>query len=129
MREAGVPTPLRPHYSPSTTCAAAPAPARLLLLQCGHLLDADPPAPKPASDAGLAAPARPGPVERGGAAEAAPPTKGKEWSAQHPLNSQAGTKPRSNSTVTRGCPLVSDFTAYRIWLMTWGRGERHVTES
>lgn len=43
VREAGVPTPPPPHHSPRATCAAAPAPAQLLL-QHGDLLAADPPA-------------------------------------------------------------------------------------
>lgn len=65
VREAGVPTPLCPHHSPSATCAAAPAPARLLLLQRGHLRATDPPAPEPAPLSRLPAPARPGLAERG----------------------------------------------------------------
>lgn len=46
---------------------------------------------------GLRAPARSGLVEWGGAAEAAPPTQGREWSARHPLNSRPRTQPSSSS--------------------------------
>ncbi|XP_014641310.1 PREDICTED: basic salivary proline-rich protein 2-like [Ceratotherium simum simum] len=55
VREAGDPAPPRPHYSPSATCAAAPAPARVLL-QRRRLFAADPPALKPAPGSGLRAP-------------------------------------------------------------------------
>lgn len=54
---------------------------------------------QPAPGSGLPAPAWPGLVERGGAAEAAPPTQGGEWSAQPPVNSRPGTQPSGSSTV------------------------------
>lgn len=76
-QEAGVPTPLRPYHSPSATCAPTPALAWLLQLQRGHLLAVDPPAPKPAPSSRFRAPAWPGLVERGGAAEGRAPDPGK----------------------------------------------------
>lgn len=115
-QEAGVPTPLRPYHSPSATCAATPAPAWLLQLQRGHLLAVDPPAPKPAPSSRLPAPARPGLVERGGAAEgrAPRPKEGSGLSSNpHPRNSRPSTLP-SRATVARGCLLVFDLTAYWI---------------
>ncbi|XP_007470517.1 PREDICTED: transcription initiation factor TFIID subunit 4-like [Lipotes vexillifer] len=90
-------------HSPSATCTAVPASSARLLLQSRYLLAADPPAPKPAPGYGLPAPARPGSVERGGAAEAAPPTPAGEWFAQHPLNSRPSTQPSCGSTVARDC--------------------------
>lgn len=86
-----------PTHSPSATLTAVPAPAGLLT-QGRHLLVADPPAPQRA---------RPGLGGGGGAAEAAPPTKAGEWSAQHPLSSRSGTLPSSVATVAQDCP--SDF--------------------
>lgn len=124
VREARVPTP--PPVPPLTPChlrrRSSPALAPVRVPSCRGSADSQ-------GSSWLRAPARSGLVERGGAAEAAPPTQGREWSAQHPLSSQPSTKPRSNVTVARGCPLASDFSAYWIWLSTWGRGKLHTIGS
>ena len=111
VREARVPTP--PPVPPLTQCHL-----RRHSSSCPALVPVR--APSCRGSAGsqgsswLRAPARSGLVERGGAAEAAPPTQGREWSAQHPFSSQPSTQPSSNATVAGGCPLASDFTAYRF---------------
>lgn len=86
--EARVPTPLRPRHSPNATCAAAPAPARLLLLR-GHLLAADSPASKPAPGSGRP----PGPAWWSGAGPLRPRPRPKEGSGLPGTPSTAKTEP------------------------------------
>lgn len=92
VREARVPTPLRPHHSPDATCVAAPAPARLrllLLLQRGHLLAADSPAFKPAPGSGRP----PGPAWWSGAGPLRPRPRPKEGSGLPRTPSTADPEP------------------------------------
>lgn len=128
VREAGVPTPPRPPHSPSATCAAAPAPAQLLL-QREHLLAADLPAPSQlrAPDSGRP----PGPAWWSGAGRLRPRPRPREGSGLPSTPSTADPVP-SPAVARRwpeAAPLASDFTAFWIWFSTWGRDELHVTEN
>lgn len=90
------------------------SPLQLLPGSCSSAGTFSPQTRRLSARSGLRAPARSGLVERGGAAEAAPPTQGREWSAPHP-NSRPRTQPRRISEVARGCPLASQLTGL-IWL-------------
>lgn len=56
-------------------------------------------------------PGRARPGVGGGAAEAAPPTQGGEWSAQHPLHSRPYAQPCLRSIVAQGCPSALRFNS------------------
>lgn len=108
--EARVPTPWRPHHSPSATCVAAPAPARLQL-QRGRLLAAESPAFQPAPGSGRP----PGPAWWSGAGPPRPRPRPKEGSGLPGTPSTADPEP--SPAVARGGPrLPSGFTTYWIWL-------------
>lgn len=107
-----------PPHSPSATCAAVPTPARFRL-QCSP---SSPPAPQPAPGSRLRTPGSrwPGREEWGGAAEAAPPTLGGEWSAQHPLAAYLVPSP-ALTRLWQGLPLW--FLTSRITKCGFRHGE------
>lgn len=133
VQEAGVPTPPRPHHSPRPPAPPLPLPLPLPPSSCPSAGTSPPQICRLPASSGLRTPgarrARPGGTGRGGAAEAAPPTQGGEWSAQHPLYGGPGTQPSSSSVVARLplWPPTSQLSGFGFRLGE--RGEQHVTGS
>ncbi|XP_041586898.1 basic proline-rich protein-like [Vulpes lagopus] len=124
VREAGVPTPPRPHHSPRPP--APPPPLPLPPSSCSSAGTSPPQICRLPASSGLRTPgarrARPGGTGRGGAAEAAPPTQGGEWSAQHPLYGGPGTQPSSSSAAAGGCPSGLRLHSFLDLVFDLGKG-------